>query len=161
MISYLSNHQKLWKLRKSSNWIEELILPRIKIRTSNQLQGIIRGEQCLGTFILLVRLADNFRRVSVDLRISGESTVAHVSFNVIPLAAVVLRILRLRATIRSQTITVAYPNEIVRYRMEPKILCAKRVHRGRHFPNIPGASSISSVEELVIKYARSSEYLWW
>jgi hypothetical protein len=147
--THRSYNQEFRKLGKPNNRIEYLLLPSEEIAPDDQLHRIIIPEKPLIPLLLTMRFAQDLIRIRIKLFIPCPCAVPDITFNKVPFASVVSRIVGLciTAVAALRTILVARPNDVIGIWMEPQNLCAERVRKCRCREGIPGPPSVSGIVE--------------
>ena len=113
--THLRDDQELRKLREADDMVEQLRLPREKVRAADQLQGILQPKEALAALLVPVRLAQDLVGVDAQLRVARPRAVAHVLVDRRPVPPVLERVVRLDVAVlrKARAALVARPNQVV------------------------------------------------
>jgi hypothetical protein len=101
--------------------VEKLRFLLEKVRATDEFQRIVL-EKSLGTLFVLIGLAENLCGIDLEVRIPRPPTIPYVSFDQMPVTAVVTRIVSFRMTVlpSTSTVLVTDPKKNIGLRMEVK-----------------------------------------
>lgn len=144
----LSNDEVLRELSESNDVVEKFPLPRVEVRSTNQLERIVDAEVPLVALLDLVALADDLVWVDAELDVARPRAITHILVNTLPASAVVPSIPTLDVTSLTETVatTAAAPNEVIALdRVEVQDLKTEGIRWQGCFEGIPSPAKVGRI----------------
>jgi hypothetical protein len=143
---YLSDNQELREFSKANHLVKNFRLLGVILLASDELHWNAVDECVLVAFLVAVGLADDLRRVGLQLAVPRPLTIAYIFLDQRPVPAVVARVMRFRVAVATAAILVAGPDEPIRLvRVEAQHVGAERVGSRLGPEGVPGFARVCRV----------------